>query len=83
MVETDSGEYRAKRALSCLVEPTAGDFVLVASHPAGASYVLAVLERDAGAATQLSVDGDLNVCLAGGKFTVAAREGIRASPPAK
>jgi Protein of unknown function (DUF3540) len=76
VVETDSGEYRAKRALSCLVEPAAGDLVLVASHPSGASYVLAVLEREAGAPTRLTVEGDLDVCLAAGKFTVAAREGV-------
>src|SRR5262249_10587279 len=76
VVRTDSGEYGAKRAVSCLVEPIAGDFVLVAAHASGSSWVLAVLERETGAATTVSVAGDMNLRLKQGKFTVAAQEGV-------
>jgi hypothetical protein len=75
-VETDSGTYAAKRAVSCLVEPEPGDLVLVAVTPRGAVYALAVLERPGGAPTTLTADGDMAIRLRDGRFTVAAQEGV-------
>jgi hypothetical protein len=49
-VRVGSGEYEARRAVSCLVEPALGDLVLLALHDAGC-HVLAVLEREGGGAT--------------------------------
>lgn len=75
VVHTPSGDYHAKRAVSCLVEPREGDYVLLSVVPANA-YVLAVLERDERAKTTVAVDGDLEFQLRGGRFTVAAQEGV-------
>jgi len=58
-------ERRARRAVSCLVEPVNGDTVLVALGSEQA-HILAVLEREQQAgATTLSVDGDLELRAAG------------------
>lgn len=76
LVETTSGKYRARRAVSCLVAPEPGDRVLVAALEDGTVYVLAILEREAGHATAISVDGDLTVQLPNGRFSVAAQEGV-------
>jgi hypothetical protein len=50
--------------------------VLIAANETGQAWLLAVLERDSKHKTSLSVDGDLDVQLRSGKFTVAAQEGI-------
>lgn len=72
LVTTSRGDYRARRALSCLLAPVVGDRVLLASTEAGSSWVLAVLERDGDEAPCISADGDLSVRLPRGRFTVAA-----------
>lgn len=74
-VRVGGEELSAKRAVSCLIEPEAGDRVLVAFAD-NEVYVLAVLEREEGAPATLSHDGDLGVKLQGGRFTVAAQEGV-------
>ena len=76
MVESGSGAYAAKRAVSCLVEPEPGDLVLAAVTQSGAAYVLAVLERPLGAPAILSAEGDLSIRLPSGRFAVAAQEGV-------
>src|SRR5262245_43824369 len=43
VVRTTRGEYAARRAVSCLVEPACGDVVLLAVTAWGTYYVLAVL----------------------------------------
>jgi hypothetical protein len=75
-VRTETGEYGARRAVSCLVQPELDDEVLVACRASGACYVLAVLEREPGAATTLQVEGDLQVQVPAGSFGVAAQEGV-------
>ena len=77
LISTDEGEFNAKRAVSCLVSPVAGDMVLLSVVERAGCYVLAVLEREDDAqATTIRVDGDLSVNLASGSFTVAAQEGV-------
>lgn len=76
VVRTDRGDYRARRAASCLLEPREGDFVLLASATDGRCYVMGVLEREPGAGGELSVDGDLSVALRTGKLNVVARDGV-------
>ncbi len=74
VVRTPSGEVEAKRARSCLVEPLVGDWVLVSSANDGA-YVLAVLEREEGAGTTLSIEGDL--CIAPtGRLSMRSDAGV-------
>jgi hypothetical protein len=73
------GTCRAVRAASCLVAPGVGDKVLVAHSEDGQeAYVLAVLtRRDAAAATELVVDGDVALRSRRGTVEVAAPEGLR------
>jgi len=74
VVRTDVGDIRARRAVSCLVAPELHDFVLVATQ-AKSAWVLAVLERE-GTKTTLIADGDLEVRVPHGKFSVASQDGI-------
>jgi F0F1-type ATP synthase epsilon subunit len=75
-VVTEGGEYRAKRAVSCLLEPEVGDTVALLTTQAGACYVTAVLEREAEVTNRIVVEGDLEVQLSTGKLTFAAQEGV-------
>lgn len=75
-VQTESGLYVARRAFSCLVEPVAGDEVLLSGLPNGACYVLAVLRRESDTPARLVADGNLEVRLPQGRFVVAAQEGV-------
>jgi hypothetical protein len=75
-VRAGGRRLRARRAVSCLVAPEVGDVVLVSSTEDGASYVLAILEREEGAAASIQLDGDLSLALPAGRFTVAAQEGV-------
>ncbi len=78
VIETETREVRARRATSCLLEPVPGDLVLIAAMDGSAqAYVLAVLEREAGAPATLVADGDLDIKLPSGSFGVAASEGVR------
>lgn len=76
VARTEEGEHRARRAASCLLEPEVGDLVLLAVATDGRSYVLAVLEREEGAAGSIVADGDLTIKLVKGRFAVAAQEGV-------
>ena len=79
-VRVGSGDYAAKRAVSCLVEPALGDRVLVALHDAGC-HVLAVLDREGDAPTRLVAEGDLEVSAPGGRRPAARAPGGH-DPPA-
>lgn len=81
-VRVGSGDYEAKRALSCLVQPELGDEVLLALHDEGC-HVLAVLDREGDAPTRLVAEGDMEVSAPNGRFTVAAAEGLRFVTPAE
>ncbi|NUP13019.1 MAG: DUF3540 domain-containing protein [Polyangiaceae bacterium] len=76
VVESDTGRYRAKRAVSCLVEPEEGDLVLVACGEDGTSHVLAVLERQKASASVISAPGDVVVRSHAGKVQIAGSEGV-------
>jgi hypothetical protein len=75
-VDTGDATYEARRAMSCLIAPLAGDVVLLGVGEDGGSHVLAVLDREGGEPAQIAVDRDLTVALPRGRFTVAAQEGI-------
>lgn len=74
-ISAHDGVYQAERAVSCLVEPIARDFVLMALLPTGQAYVLAVLTRESEGAT-LSVDGDLRLRPNEGRVILASTEGV-------
>jgi hypothetical protein len=74
-VGTDDGCYQACRAASCLLECAAGDAVLLCITPDDA-FVLAVLQRAATGAANLSLAGDLNLYLPEGKLRLNASGGV-------
>jgi hypothetical protein len=76
VVRTSVGAVLARRAVSCLVEPEAGDRVLVAGLEGDEFWLLAVLEREGGGAVRLAPEGDLELRLSKGRFSVAAQGGI-------
>ncbi len=69
-------ELRARRAVSCLVQPEAGDFVLVTVPAHGVGYILAVLERPTESPARMVLEGDLDVHLGHGRFSVTAQRGV-------
>lgn len=75
VVATGAAEIEARRAVSCLVEPAAGDVVLVSVLPERGAYILAVLERQ-GSDLCVVLDGDLHVKLPRGRFVLGAAEGV-------
>ncbi|WP_437977826.1 DUF3540 domain-containing protein [Sorangium sp. So ce295] len=75
VVATGSAELEARRAVSCMVEPAAGDVVLVSVLPERGAYILAVLERQ-GSDLCVVLDGDLHVKLPRGRFVLGAAEGV-------
>jgi hypothetical protein len=76
VVHTDAAVYKARRATSCLLEPLVGDKVLLVTDMENGDYVLAVLERDAGRMSTLSLPGDAQIKLETGRLAVSARDGI-------
>jgi hypothetical protein len=74
-VRTPLADIAAKRAASCLLDPAAGDRVLLAIEEDGDAFVLAVLEQSTPGAT-ISVDGDLTLRSLRGRVSVAAQEGV-------
>lgn len=76
LVRTDGAMVVVKRAAACLLEPAAGDLVLLSHGPQAEAYVLSVLERQAGKAGRLSYAGDLAVAAQGGRLTLTGAEGL-------
>ncbi|WP_437309836.1 DUF3540 domain-containing protein [Sorangium sp. So ce388] len=75
VVASGATEIEARRAVSCMVEPMAGDVVLVSALPERGAYILAVLERQ-GSDVSVVLEGDLHVKLPSGRFVVGAAEGV-------
>lgn len=75
-VDTEYGELFAMRAVSCLVEPSAGDRVLIAGDLNEDLFVIAVLESRDMSATKISVAGDLHLGIPNGRFSVASAKGL-------
>jgi hypothetical protein len=80
-VETESGLYRVRRALSCVVQPEVNDLVLVSLSSLGGGYILAVLEREQGAKATLSFDADVDIKTDEGSLSIASKQGIDLASP--
>jgi len=76
VVRSDAGQYRARRAASCLLDPNAGDLVLLATTAQSVSYVLAVLERADDAHACLSLEGDVSLRVTKGRLALTAEDGL-------
>ncbi|MEA1936193.1 MAG: DUF3540 domain-containing protein [Thermodesulfobacteriota bacterium] len=85
-VLTSYGGVISERAVSCLVQPEAGDTVLLSVDMSGNAFILSVLKRDVteGMETDIVFDGPVNVQVKGGDLsltsdigmTIAAGEGL-------
>jgi hypothetical protein len=75
VVRVSGRQVRVRRAVSCLVEPGAGDRVLVALSDE--SFVLAVLARgERASGVTLAVDGDVTLRSRGGNLALCANEAV-------
>ncbi|WP_027722034.1 DUF3540 domain-containing protein [Maridesulfovibrio zosterae] len=75
-VSTSFSELDARRAVSCLVRPEAGDTVLISIDQQGEAWVLSVLIREEQTPTALEVEGDTLLRVKGGSLTVAPDTGL-------
>lgn len=75
VVRTEEGELRGRRAVSCLVLPVLGDYVLSAVDRHGDVYILAILQRE-DRKVALSTEGDLELRAPEGRVSIAARDGV-------
>ncbi len=75
VVRTSSGDYKARRAASCMLVPELQDHVLVSVGPSGV-WILAVLERRSQHVARLEFDRDLEIRLPQGAFSVNAQKGV-------
>ena len=76
-----SGELRllARRAASCLLEPAVGDSVACLRIAPREVWIMAVLQREEGAANVLRCPGNLRIAVDGGALELeAARVGLKA-----
>ncbi len=81
-LEEEGSRYPARRAAACLLQPQAGDLVLVAHLPGGRAYVTSVLERSPGAGpARLELEGDLELCAPKGSLEISARDGLELASP--
>lgn len=76
LMDTSRGSIRATRAASCLLEPAVGDRVICALSATGQAWVVAVLERNTATPLKLCAEGDLEICVKGGRFSVASEGGV-------
>lgn len=81
-VRAAGGEYRARRAASCLLAPALGDRVAVLSAARGDCWVVAVLDRASpDTAAEVGVEGDMAL-RAGGTVSLEGARGVSIAGPA-
>ncbi|MGB1109363.1 MAG: DUF3540 domain-containing protein [Gammaproteobacteria bacterium] len=78
-LQTDWGNAKARPAVSCLVQPQAGDLVLV-SFAAESAHILAILEREDTLAT-LAFPGDVRIAAPNGELTLSSGGPMRQHAP--
>ncbi len=76
LVQSESGVVTADRAAGCLLDPKAGDKVLVSILGENEAYVLSVLKRADGSGKTITFDGDTTFCVANGELNVLASEKV-------
>ncbi len=78
LVETPTGSYPARRAVSCLVEPRPGDFVLLSFNGEAGCFVLSVLTREesSGSGSDFFFEGNTNLHVRKGSLNISAEEGV-------
>jgi len=76
VVQSTAGYVVAKRAFSCVIQPEAGDKVMLSRDAKNQAHILAIIERVVGNTATLGFDGDLNLHSKNGKVSVTAGESI-------
>jgi len=78
-VRTILGEAISEQAVSCLVQPRAGDTVLLSQDNAGNCFILSVLKRSAHQAgqTDLVLDGEVNLHVKDGGLSLTSDKDLR------
>jgi hypothetical protein len=74
IVQGTCGPVQAVAAASCLIQPKAGDKVLIATDGAGESYILSVLKQadNKAARTRIVFDGQVDLVVNGGGLSLTA-----------
>lgn len=74
VVHTAAGRAPAIQAVSCLVRPRNGDYVLLSTDPFANGFILSVLARENGAQTptDILIDGPLNLHVKDGGISLTA-----------
>jgi len=77
-VMTAFGQVMSERAVSCLVQPQVGDMVLLSVDREGNSFILSVLQREPekGKKTDIVFEGDVNLNIKDGDFSLTADRNI-------
>lgn len=75
-IVTEFGELNARRAASCLLEPGAGDRVLVSGPSLDAAWVIAILERSGAAPSRISFVGDTELAVSQGSLSVKTDQSV-------
>jgi hypothetical protein len=76
LLETAGGTVKARRAVSCLVEPGVKDLALFSLDEFGRAYVLSVLEREGEGPVALTFEGDVELKALAGRVRIAGQEGV-------
>jgi hypothetical protein len=73
-VETSRGLHKAKKSVSCLIEPLISDEVLLLSTHNGKTYILGVLERERDVQSDIIFEGDVLVKVKNGDLGFVAQK---------
>lgn len=76
-LRTDQGDiYKAKQAISCLIQPTLSDRTLIETQINGESYITTILERSGNVTPQIKIEGGLQLKVEGGSLQLVSEQGI-------
>ena len=75
-VQTGSASHQALCAPSCLLQPEAGDKVLLVTDTEGDDYVLAVLVRAGASGARVNLPADTDMQTQGGTLKISGRDGL-------
>lgn len=73
-VETFKGLHKARKSVSCLIEPLVFDEVLLSSNHHGNSYILSVLEREREVKSDIIFEGDVSIKVKNGDLGFVAQK---------
>jgi hypothetical protein len=75
-INSDTRQYHAVRAFSCMVEPMVNDIVLFSTDAAMQCHILAIIERPDRTETRLAFPGDVTLNAGQGRVHLNGQQGI-------